>query len=55
MKGQYTDEEMKAMTNSLDSISPERDHIVRLRGKTVNYYYQNDDGSWTNYHCRTKS
>lgn len=58
MEGQYTDEEMKdkirrAHKKTLDNWLDGR--VILQVGRTVNYYMQHSDGSWTNYNCRTTS
>ncbi len=54
MKGQYTDEEMKNMPGIISSVyQMNKGFIVRRIGKTINYYRQHTDASWTNYNCKT--
>ncbi len=54
MKGQYTDKEIKNMPGIISSVYQlNKGRIVRKAGKTINYYMQHSDTSWTNYKCRT--
>lgn len=54
MKGQFSNDEMIRMSNIISSVNQlSKGYIVRQVGKTVNYYRQHSDGSWTNYNCRT--
>jgi hypothetical protein len=54
MKGQYTEEELINKGNFISSIKEFKEgYVVRLVGRTMNYYRKESDGSWTNYHCRT--
>ena len=51
MPGQYTLEEIMQMAGEKRII---RGRIIRRTGNNFNYYIQHEDGSWTNYDCRTK-
>lgn len=43
------------MGNIISSVEDQYNgKIVRRVGKTVNYYSKNEDGTWTNYDCKTK-
>ena len=54
MKGQYSNEEMLRMKNIISSVRDLTNGlIVRHVGRTINYYCKHDDGSWTNYNCKT--
>ena len=53
---------MKGQISDLEFIRCYPNAIVNYRNKTavtfygrstVNYWYQHDDGSWTNYNCKT--
>ena len=55
MKGQFSNEEMLAMDNIISTVSQlSRGLIIRLVGKTYNYYCKLIDDSWLNYDCKTK-
>ncbi|GAG12817.1 unnamed protein product [marine sediment metagenome] len=57
MIGQYTEQEIKTkiqkgvMLNSVDDFI--NGYIQIKIGYTINYYKKEQDGSWTNYNCRT--
>jgi hypothetical protein len=54
MEGQYSNEEMLQMSNIISSVSQLLDGlIIRKVGKTINYYCQHSDKSWTNFKCIT--
>jgi hypothetical protein len=54
MIGQYTTDELVSMEGIISSVEDFHNGLVkRLVGVTMNYYRQESDGSWTNYHCRT--
>jgi hypothetical protein len=56
MEGQYTNEEMLAMSNIITSVAMmNRGLIIRKVGRTVNYYSKCSDDSWLNYDCKTTS
>ena len=57
--GQYTDAEFQQMyqqrKNSVVKNTIAKDKCVLKSGNhTYNYYMQHQDGSWTNYDCKTK-
>ncbi len=55
MIGQYTTNELTRMGNIISTVMDfDSGHCVRRCGKTINYYRQEPDGSWTNYDCKTK-
>ena len=59
MTGQYTNEEFLAMYDKAGigrrGINPLTKRAWICYGRyTVNYYVQHEDGSWTNYDCKTK-
>lgn len=55
MKGQYTNSEFEQMLQgSLHGRDYNTGKAWIKTGNTVNYYIQHEDGSWTNYDCKTK-
>lgn len=61
MQGQLTDNELQAMYQKKGDFLDRREnkvavnHVVIKSGNhTYNYYTQHEDGSWTNYDCKTK-
>lgn len=53
MIGQFTEKEIMQKCPECNLKSFMDGILVRKRGKTVNYYRREIDGSWTNYDCRT--
>lgn len=59
MKGQYSDDEFRNMIQQAGTFRSYVNYANRTAwidyGKsTTNYYYQHEDGSWTNYKVTTK-
>jgi len=53
MIGQYSHTEMLSMRNIVSTVSQlNRGYIIRRVSRTINYYRQHNDTSWTNYNCR---
>lgn len=58
IQGQLTEEQFVSMLSSKSPFEYNVNYItkiaiVRYGKNTVNYYRQHDDGSWTNYDCKT--
>jgi len=47
---QFIDEHPNATKNVSNNIA-----VTRYGKSTVNYWIQHEDGSWTNYNCKTVS
>lgn len=57
MKGQYTNTEFEQMLQNSKMMSGrnyDNGTAWIIKGNTTNYYMQHEDGSWTNYDCKTK-
>jgi hypothetical protein len=57
MIGQYSNDEFEQMLSKA-FMCHSRNYETKIAsirvGNTYNYYKQHDDGSWTNYDCKTK-
>lgn len=57
MIGQYTQDEINTKIELACNISDVKDYInglvILVVGRTKNYYRREQDGSWTNYDCKT--
>ena len=57
MKGQYTDTEFINMLNKAGIWNSSVNYVDKTAyittGRTTNFYYQCEDGSWFNYNCKT--
>jgi len=59
MIGQYSNDEFIAMYQKAGPLKRGHDLVnktawVQSGSATFNYYRQHEDGSWTNYDCKTK-
>lgn len=54
MIGQYTQNELLNMDGIVSSVKAfDNGLLIRQNGITINYYRKENDGTWTNYNCRT--
>jgi hypothetical protein len=53
MEGQISDSEFRSLYPNAKINNSDRTCITRYGRSTINYWMQHDDGSWTNYDCKT--
>lgn len=50
--GQYANEDFQNNIRKIANTHAVGKCVIK-RGSTINYYIQHQDGSWTNYDCKT--